>query len=618
MATTGRTPRRLGAVRAFLAGAAILAGGLLCPVHATEETAIAIPRIQDRPGAEVALPRPLPPSAAARVRRIFALQARGQAKRAQAETARLRDKLLLGDILAARYLAPDAKPGAAALRDWLKAYADLPEAPAIRAALRKVLPSGASLPKLPEIPALSGDAKSVLPPEESDPVNSVLQRSKVLDREVRDRLDRGATDTALRLIRDTKMSRLYGAALRTEVARTLFAQGKDRQALSVGEGALRESDGRIGTAGFVAGLAAWRLGEKKRAGTLFARAADAAWLSPEERAGAAFWAARARLLTGDVRGYRPWMRRAAASSLTFYGILARRVLGRGVGFSAERGAETLGEADVAAVDATKQGHRAFALLQVGQKPLAEQEFRRLWGRMAGDPGLARSLMLVARRAGMSDLAAQLATLVQAQDGLPRDALRFPLPKLHPLGGFRIDPALVYGLARVESNFDPGAVSPAGARGLMQLTAVAARAVAGGKDTKLAHRLLDPSVNLRTGQLYLELLAQSDTVDGDLIRLLASYNAGPSRLAQWVDAKTKDGDPLLFIESIPVDETRAYVKRALAYSWIYAARLHLPAPGLDELAAGSWPRFKPLAEPRVTVAPPATHHEAPAAELVAMH
>ncbi len=50
------------------------------------------------------------------------------------------------------------------------------------------------------------------------------------------------------------------------------------------------------------------------------------------------------------------------------------------------------------------------------------------------------------------------------------------------------------------------------------------------------------------------------------------------------------DPFLFIESIPVGETRIYVQRVLAYSWIYAARLGLPAPSLDALAAGRFPRF----------------------------
>ncbi len=56
----------------------------------------------------------------------------------------------------------------------------------------------------------------------------------------------------------------------------------------------------------------------------------------------------------------------------------------------------------------------------------------------------------------------------------------------------------------------------------------------------------------------------------------------------------DDDPLLFIEAIPVDETRRFVERALTYTWIYAARLHVPAPSLDDMAAGQFPRFTPAA------------------------
>jgi len=50
---------------------------------------------------------------------------------------------------------------------------------------------------------------------------------------------------------------------------------------------------------------------------------------------------------------------------------------------------------------------------------------------------------------------------------------------------------------------------------------------------------------------------------------------------------------LFIEAIPVAETRGFVAHVLTYSWIYAARMHLPAPSLDDLAAGEFPRFTPL-------------------------
>ena len=84
-----------------------------------------------------------------------------------------------------------------------------------------------------------------------------------------------------------------------------------------------------------------------------------------------------------------------------------------------------------------------------------------------------------------------------------------------------------------------------------------------------------------------------SIDGDLIRLLASYNCGPNRSSQWMSTLRDQGDPLLFLEAIPLDETRAYVPRVLAYTWLYARRLRLPTPSLDELAAGVWPRYHPL-------------------------
>jgi soluble lytic murein transglycosylase-like protein len=172
-------------------------------------------------------------------------------------------------------------------------------------------------------------------------------------------------------------------------------------------------------------------------------------------------------------------------------------------------------------------------------------------------------------------------------------LQFALPQLRPAGGFRVDRALVYALTRVESNFDSDAISAAGARGLMQLMPVTANYV--GNDPSLDEASLhDPALNLELGQRYVLLLAQQDAVGGNLLRLLASYNAGLGGYLHWAAAMHDDGDPLLFIEAIPNDETRRFVERALTYTWIYAARLHVPAPSLDDMAEGKFPRFTPVA------------------------
>jgi soluble lytic murein transglycosylase-like protein len=98
------------------------------------------------------------------------------------------------------------------------------------------------------------------------------------------------------------------------------------------------------------------------------------------------------------------------------------------------------------------------------------------------------------------------------------------------------------------------------------------------------------VNLSLGQRYLNFLAATDIVAGDKLRLLASYNTGPGAFSRWGTAIRDQGDPLLFLEAIPIDETRSFVPRVLAHTWLYANRLGLPTPSLDELAAGAWPRY----------------------------
>ena len=106
-------------------------------------------------------------------------------------------------------------------------------------------------------------------------------------------------------------------------------------------------------------------------------------------------------------------------------------------------------------------------------------------------------------------------------------------------------------------------------------------------------LHDPANNLAVGQRYVGYLAGIDIVGGDMLRLLATYNSGPGGFTKWAGSMRDGGDPLLFIEAVPIDETRTFIPRVLAYSWIYAARLHLPAVSLDDLAAGVWPRYHPV-------------------------
>lgn len=147
--------------------------------------------------------------------------------------------------------------------------------------------------------------------------------------------------------------------------------------------------------------------------------------------------------------------------------------------------------------------------------------------------------------------------------------------------YKIDPALVHAIVNQESRFNARAKSPKGAQGLMQILPGTARYVAGKKRINL----YEPSTNLKIGQRYLQTLLDDESVQGDLTALLMAYNAGPGNLARWRSSMTAIDDPLLFIELIPLSETRAYVERVMAGYWLYRLRDRMPNPSMDALAAG---------------------------------
>jgi len=134
-----------------------------------------------------------------------------------------------------------------------------------------------------------------------------------------------------------------------------------------------------------------------------------------------------------------------------------------------------------------------------------------------------------------------------------------------------DVLLVYSLIREESRYNKDAVSSSNARGLMQLINGTANDSARevGIQQYSFNKLFEPEVNVELGSFYLRKVL--DRYDGEIPLGLASYNAGPNRVAEWVDTigyyKFDE-----FIEKIPITETRNYVKRILrsygAYNAIY--------------------------------------------------
>ncbi|UPY39051.1 lytic transglycosylase domain-containing protein [Sediminicoccus sp. KRV36] len=546
-------------------------------------------RTPSSPAAISGLPQPMGAADAARMRRAFEAQARGDFATAARESERLDDRRLMGHLLADRHRR--GEPSLHEIQAWLGDFADLPDAPALHDALLRRLPSGATAPPPPSQPDLSAE----ILPEDRAPAEPPLSRDTGLERAVQARLNDGNLDAALGLIRARRgLSQAYLGQLKAEMAQSLFRQGRDADAWAIAQEGLRLAP-QNAQAAYQAGLAAWGMQNYESAYTAFERAARNEQAAPTLRAAAAFWTARSAVRARRPAQYVPWMLQAAQEPRTFHGMIARRSLGLPPGLVWER--DVANESRAQGLAETAGGWRALALLQIGQRERAEAELRLLQRRTRNNFQVTQGILAVAQQANMPGLAAQVATAAQLEDGRTRDGARYPLPVLLPNGGFRMDPSLLYALALQESRFDPSAISRAGARGLLQLMPATASYVANDPSLRAegVERLHDPGFSLELGQRYVHYLARHEAVRGDLIRLLAAYNAGPGNLTRWLPAAQRRADPLLFIESIPVHETRSFVTRVLTFSWIYAHRLGLPTPSLDQIAGGGFPSFASVEE-----------------------
>jgi soluble lytic murein transglycosylase-like protein len=301
------------------------------------------------------------------------------------------------------------------------------------------------------------------------------------------------------------------------------------------------------------------------------------------RAQAAVWAARAHMQSGDPLKVVTLLNFAADKEPSFYGLIAERMLG--IDTQSGLADAVLNEADFHDLMAAPAARRAVALWQIGENEFVGPELNRAF--VNNNERLDPAMAALARAIGVPNVELR-ASEASAARGIMLTGL-FPVPPYNPDGGYRIDSSLVLAFARIESRFQTGATSPVGARGLMQLMpGTASKLGVGDPDT-----LYDPGVSLSVGQRYLEQLLLK--LDGNLLELGGAYNAGPLAVDRWRNTKAGGDDPLLFVESIPVAETRSYVKRLMLYHWLYRRRFGKDARSLEETAAGQWPIYRPLEE-----------------------
>ena len=545
------------------------------------------PEVEEQAPAEPDAPAPPPPPPVVRPvvvpkdwRGVFNAIRSGDWGSAQAGIAALPDDGLKAVARAELYTARNSPR--VELQPLLALLSEAPDLPKAGQLLRLALARGAAEAELPAVPVParmvplgSAPRRHRSRPVQGDPAAEALRQAieplvKTDSAEAAEALYQQALPTL------TAEGRAESAQ---RVAWIYYILGRDADARRVAETA---SEGAVGEwvsqANWIAGLASWRLNDCNAAARHF-RAVAYGRSESELAAAGAYWAARAEQACRRPQAVEPLLRAAARSSESFYGLLARETLGMDKSLAGGR-LPAPGR-----VENLPNVRRALKLAEIGEYRLADEMLRHQAAIGPASDHLA--LIALTQRIDFAGVQYYLAHNGRSGTRVPA-AARFPYPRWQPSGGWRIDPALAFAHARQESDFRPGAVSPAGAVGLMQVRPGTAGDFARARGTAVGE-LTYPPTNLEYGQSFIELMRSNPATQGQLLKVVAAYNAGPVPVSRWNYINAR-GDPLLWIESLPYWETRYYVPAIMRNLWVYQQLEGAPQPSLKALAQHQWPAF----------------------------
>lgn len=538
-----------------------------------------------------ALPNVLSDEQRERYERIFAAIDRQDWETVEELLDEAEDELLYQIALAEYYThAKSPRVSAQQIANWFEGGVHLPQS-------RQLGRMGAKrgLEFLPEFPSDQGFRYQ---PEASKRIRPASVRDGSIPDRVRTAIlgaikndDPSGAYAALLEI-DPELSPEARAEWRQRVAWSYYIENDDENALALAERVSEGSGAWVAEGEWVAGLAAWRLGYCALASESFARAAVAS-TNIELTAASHYWAHRALIRCREPGEAQDHLAAAARYDETLYGMLASDQLGIDPVRTNAGGNFT--RADWLALEPRENARIAVALIEIGRSSLADEVLRHeaKIGSARGYAALAR----LARELGLPST--QLFMAHHAPYGTQSDpSLRYPVASWRPKTGWRVDPALAFAHALQESNFRASAVSPANARGLMQIMPGTARDHNRRLNLGASYAdLNDPEINLTYGQQHLEMLRDAQATEGKLPKIMAAYNAGLTPVSRWNSEVRDFDDPLLWMESIPYWETRGYVAIVMRNYWMYERAAGVPSPSRRALAQGLWPEFPGLSRMR---------------------
>ena len=290
----------------------------------------------------------------------------------------------------------------------------------------------------------------------------------------------------------------------------------------------------------------------------------------EEAVAARYWAGRAYEKAGrNGEAQSRWQAIIRSAPLSYYAVRAAERL-QTTSWTPPAGSDTA--VHIAGVDSVVQ--RVGVLRTLGMDVEARFELDALADRAERAPAEAPAVAQALVEAGEPSRGLRVALAAIDRGNSARSLYRVAYPVLHSDALVEeskkngLDPALVAGLIRQESSWNPRALSPAAARGLMQLLPSVGASIAASRKYSLWNPALlyDPDVSIELGTAHLSSSLRRDSPPE---RALAAYNAGGSRVTRWLRRPGAD-DAEMFTEWIPFTETRDYVRIVLRNAAVYRA------------------------------------------------
>ena len=511
---------------------------------------------------------------------------------------KISNKILIGHILAQRYLHPKCyRSNYLELYYWLQKYNDHPQAKKIYRLAIKRMPAGYKGPTKPIKPkGIVGD--KVLS-KKSDKYksskklskNQRIEKQKIINA-VKSRVNSGWPTGAVKILQQRDLNLLLDQVELDQqkelIAKGYFLANKNELAIKYASEALINSSSHVPYAAWTAGLASWRLKEYQKAAEFFSLFSISLKDDDWHKTSGSFWAARSYAKLGQYNNINFWLERASQNSNSFYGMLALEILGidEKIIWVSNKALNTSNSKLLN----LPSGKRLQSLIQVGFNDELEKEIVHINSVLNKE--IASESVNIAQHFNLAYTQLKIVHKLE-QFGLKIGTnLYYPTPIWEPRGGFNINKELIYAFMHQESMFNAKAKSNQGAVGLMQVLPSTAKFITSSKDVKKSNSniLTVPEINLEVGQEYIEYLLDLEIVSNNLIYLAAAYNGGPGNLKKWKQETNYLDDPLFFMESIPSRETRWFIEKILTKYWIYQNKNQKEMTSLKMLANGEDPLY----------------------------